>query len=165
MTRAEPPPRRGHESPPPRLRWACRAPPRRRRARPSSVQCWLPPAAADRSRPANHRGRRGPPLRLLRRVTQGCDRRGRGRRRRCVLLAVFIISFLLPSEVAVAGHLRVVDVSPVSTLAAPGIAAPSVVGKRPTPSPLRGSPPPRALRPTGALLTPPREGGGGEFPS
>ena len=83
-----------------------------------------------------------------------------------VLLAVFIVSFLFYRRRSRSrGIFELVDVSPVSTLAAPGIAAPSVVGKRPTPSPLRGSPPPRALRPTGALLTPPREGGGGEFPS
>ncbi|CAH0373182.1 unnamed protein product [Pelagomonas calceolata] len=84
----------------------------------------------------------------------------------CVLLAVFIVSFLFYRRRSRSrGIFELVDVSPVNTLAAPGIAAPSVVGKRPTPSPLRGSPPPRALRPTGALLTPPREGGGGEFPS
>ena len=84
----------------------------------------------------------------------------------CVLLAVFIVSFLFYRRRSRSrGIFELVDVSPVSTLAAPGIAAPSVVGKRPTPSPLRGSPPPRALRPTGALLTPPREATGGEFPS
>ena len=83
----------------------------------------------------------------------------------CVLLGVFIVSFVFYRRRSRSrGIFELVDVSPVSTLAAPGIAAPSVVGKRPTPSPLRGSPPPRALRPTGALLTPPREGGG-EFPA
>ena len=83
-----------------------------------------------------------------------------------VLLGVFFVSFVFyRCRSRSRGIFELVDVSPVSTLAAPGIAAPSVVGKRPTPSPLRGSPPPRALRPTGALLAPPREGGGGEFPS
>ena len=83
-----------------------------------------------------------------------------------VLLVAFVASmWFYRRRSRSRGIFELVDVSPVSTLAAPGIAAPSVVGKRPTPSPLRGSPPPRALRPTGALLTPPREGGGGEFPS
>ena len=82
-----------------------------------------------------------------------------------VLLVAFVASmWFYRRRSRSRGIFELVDVSPVSTLAAPGIAAPSVVGKRPTPSPLRGSPPPRALRPTGALLTPPREGGG-EFPS
>jgi hypothetical protein len=83
-----------------------------------------------------------------------------------VLLVAFVASFWFYRRRSRSrGIFELVDVSPVSTLAAPGIAAPSVVGKRPTPSPLRGSPPPRALRPTGALLTPPREATGGEFPS
>ena len=82
-----------------------------------------------------------------------------------VLLVAFVASFAYYRRRSRSrGIFELVDVSPVSTLAAPGIAAPSVVGKRPTPSPLRGSPPPRALRPTGALLTPPREAPG-EFPS
>ena len=82
-----------------------------------------------------------------------------------VLLVAFVASmWFYRRRSRSRGIFELVDVSPVSTLAAPGIAAPSVVGKRPTPSPLRGSPPPRALRPTGALLTPPREAPG-EFPS
>ena len=82
-----------------------------------------------------------------------------------IVLAVFIISFLSTGGGrGRAASSSLVDVSPVSTLAAPGIAAPSVVGKRPTPSPLRGSPPPRRCG-RRVLLTPPREGGGGEFPS
>lgn len=55
------------------------------------------------------------------------------------------------------GIFELVDVSPVA-LAAPGIASPSVVGNRATPSPLRGSDPPRAQRTTGSLLSPTKEG-------